>query len=331
MRILHVGLGPLGRAICRDVHARGLGEVVAAVDIAPDIAGRPLGELVPETRSRAPVSADLDAALAAGPFDACVVTTSSWLADCADTFRTLLAAGVATVSTCEELLLPRRAAPELADELDALARDRGGRLLGTGVNPGFLMDLWPLAATAVCRDVRLVSVERIQDAASRRLPFQRKIGVGLSTEQFEARAASGRFGHAGLAESLLFLADHLGIAVGEVETTLEPLVAESELASGLGTVPPGKVRGLRQTARAASPDGRSLALDFVAAVGLPAPVDRVRIEGDPGLEVAIPGGVHGDAATCAITLNAIPSLLAAPPGLHTMADVRPVRWLPPAG
>lgn len=326
MRILHVGLGPLGRAICRDVHARGLGEVAAAVDVAPDLAGRPLGELVPETGSRAPILDDLDAALAAGPFDACVVTTSSWLADCADTFRALLAAGLTTVSTCEELLLPRRAAPDLADELDALAREHDGRLMGTGVNPGFLMDLWPLVATAVCRDVRSILVERVQDASSRRLPFQRKIGVGLTPGEFEERARTGRFGHAGLTESLLFLADHLGLAAGEVETTLEPLVAHSELASGLGIVAPGRVRGLRQTARAHSADGRAIALEFVAAVGIPAPVDRVRIEGDPDLEVAIPGGVHGDTATAAITLNAIPSLLAAPPGLHTMADVRPVRW-----
>lgn len=327
MRILHVGLGPLGRAICRDVHERGLGQVAAAVDVDPRLAGRPLGEIVPQTGADTAVFADLPSALASGPFDACVVTTSSWLADCADTFRALLRAGLTTVSTCEELLLPHRSSPELAFELDTLAREHGGRLLGTGVNPGFLMDLLPLITTALCRDVRSILVERVQDASRRRLPFQRKIGIGLSTEEFEARARSGRFGHAGLAESLLFLAEHLGLAAERVETTLEPLVATAELASGLGTVRPGKVRGLRQAVRAASPDGRTLHLEFVAAVGIPAPVDRVRIEGDPDLEVDVPGGVHGDTATCAITLNAIPALLAAPPGLHTMADVRPVHWV----
>lgn len=334
LRILQVGLGPLGRRVVRDLRERGLGTVAAAVDPDPQLAGRPLRALVPETDVELAVAATLDEVLAdrrlLGTVDAAVVTTSSWLDRCADTFRPLIGSGLAVVSSCEELVHPWLRGAALAEELDALARERGGRLLGTGVNPGFLMDALPLAATAVCRSVRGVEVARIQDAARRRLSFQRKVGLGLTREEFDERARGGRFGHAGLEESLHFLARHLGQEVARCETTLEPLIAERDLKSGLGPVPAGRVRGLRQVARGETAAGWPIELEFLAAAGVKEPVDRIRVHGEPPLELSIAGGVHGDVATSAIVLNAVPSLLAAPPGLHTMASVPPVRWLPGA-
>ena len=145
LKILQVGLGPLGRRVADDLAQRGLGRIVAAVDVAPDLAGTDFHGVI--------VVGDLEAALSTD-FDAAVVTTASDLARCADTFRTLLRAGAATVSTCEELLWPRLRHPALADELDALAREHSGRLLGTGINPGYVMDALPVVATAACNSVR---------------------------------------------------------------------------------------------------------------------------------------------------------------------------------
>lgn len=324
LRIVHVGLGPLGRRIAGDISSRRLGRLVAAVDVDRSLVGLSPGELGIDGPPGVRVSSDLAAAVSVGA-DVAVVTTSSSVAACAETFRTLLRAGLAVVSTCEELLYPWLRHRELAEELAGLARSTGGRLLGTGVNPGYLMDALPAVATAVCRDVRAVRVLRRQDASNRRGPFQRKIGATLAPDVFSARIADGSLRHVGLCESMHLLAQSLGWGVASWSETIEPVIADRELRCDLGPIARGHAAGVRQISLLAADDGRSIELDFIAAIGASDPIDRVTIEGDPDLRLEHPGGVHGDVATCAITLNAIPSLLAAPPGLHTMATIPAVR------
>ena len=324
MKLLLVGLGPIGQQVARELHSRGLGELAAAVDTDPELVGRDVSELVPEV----PAGTRVEASLPEAARDAAVVTTSSSLERCAPTFRELLARGDTVVSTCEELSWPYLRHARLAQELDEYARARGGRLLGTGVNPGFLMDALPVALTAVSRRVDRVDVWRIQDATSRRVPFQRKIGAGLDPEAFAARAEDGSLRHVGLGESLHFVAHHLGLRFDVWSETLEPVLAEEELECALGTIRPGDARGVSQVATGKRGGETVCRLEFRAAIGEPDPHDRVRVDGEPPLDVRLEGGVHGDVATVAITLNAIPSLAAAPPGLHTMATVPPVHWHP---
>lgn len=322
IRVLHVGLGPLGQAIARDVFLRGFGRVTAAVDMSPEVAGSDLGAVLglPEA-SGTRVVASIEDIPTDAQFDCAVVTTSSALDACGPTFRALLQRGLPVVSTCEELLWPRLRHPKLADELDALARRTGGRLLGTGVNPGFLMDTFPAAASAVCRRVDRVDVWRIQDATTRRIPFQKKIGAAHTEEQFEARRKEGTLRHVGLGESLYFLADALGFTLDDWSETLEPVRATRRLESGVGEIEPGGISGVRQVASGLS-KGREVArLEFIAAIGQDDPHDRLRLDGQPVIDAKISHGVHGDVATHAITLNAIHPLMAAAPGLHTMATV----------
>src|SRR5262249_30876365 len=158
----------------------------AAVDTSPSIAGKRLSAVVPASRARILVAPDF-ARVDFDGVDCAIVTTSSSLASCAPTFRDLLARGATVVSTCEELSWPYLRHARLARELDRLAKEHGGRLLGTGVNPGFLMDAFPVAATAISKSVARVEVHRYQDASSRRIPFQKKIGVGLDVAEFRRR------------------------------------------------------------------------------------------------------------------------------------------------
>lgn len=323
VRVLHVGLGPLGRLIASDVHARGAGVVVAAVDPDPALAGRPLGDFAPGTTPGVTIDADLARAADSAAFDAAIVTTVSSLASCAPTFRTLLDRGATVVSTCEELVYPRLRHALLADELHALALRRGGRLLGTGVNPGFLMDLLPVVASGVCRVVRAVRVRRVQDASTRRVPFQRKIGAGLDRDAFERGVRKGWLRHVGLGESLHFIADRLRLEIEDWSESVEPVLAERELRCALGVIEPGQAAGVRQVAVGVGRGRDTVRLEFVAAIGQPDPHDSVRIDGEPPIDLTIRGGVHGDTATVAITVNAIRPLLASPPGLHTMSTIAP--------
>jgi 4-hydroxy-tetrahydrodipicolinate reductase len=323
-RIVHVGLGPLGLMVVRDFLALGRAEIAAAVDPAPALAGRLLSELVPGApgvRVSASVEDALAGALAGGPLDGAVVTTSSDLAACAPTFRALLEAGLAVVSTCEELLFPDLRHRELARSLDAAARAHGGRLLGTGVNPGFVMDALPVFLSAPCRTVRRVEVWRIQDATTRRVPFQQKIGAGLELDAFARKVADGSLRHVGLGESLHFVARAMGWTLERWEETIAPVVADRRLECALGAIEPGRAAGVRQVGTGWCGGESVVRLEFQAAIGQADPHDRVRIEGEPVIDARIEGGIHGDVATSAIVVNALPSLLAAPPGLHDMSSI----------
>lgn len=332
LRILHVGLGPLGKIMVADMARRGVANVTAAVDVDPALAGKPLAEIVPECGFDCTVSPTIAEAARKGPFDAALLTTSSDLAKCMGSLRELLALGLPIVSTCEELLYPWLRHPAAAKELQQLAVKHGGRVLGTGVNPGFLMDTLPVAATAVCRSVRTVKVWRIQDATPRRIPFQKKIGAGLDDAGFAARIKDGSLRHVGLGESIHFVAHYLGMKIEKWDESIEAVKADRDLSAAIGQIRKGMASGVRQVARAwakgaPTTDAPLIQMEFQAAIGQADPHDRVVIDGEPPIDMILRGGVHGDIATSAISINSIPSLIAAPPGLHTMATIPLVRFI----
>lgn len=320
-RILHVGAGPLGLRVLSEYLARRLGPVVAVVDSSPDLAGRPLSALIPGASPEIKVLPSLDAVRNWPDIDAAIVATSSDLRACEGTFRHILQQGKAVVTTCEEALYPWLRHDQLAKDLHALALKHGGRLLGTGVNPGFLMDSLPVFLTAVCKSVRSIEAYRVQDASARRIPFQKKIGAGLTDDEFAAKVADGSLRHVGLGESIHFIAQYCGLKIERWDEDIAPIHAERDMVAGLGVIPRGRVAGVRQVARAYADDQVVIRLDFQAAIGQLDPYDRVVIHGEPSIDTILSGGVHGDLATSAITCNAVPRLLAAQPGLHTMATI----------
>jgi 4-hydroxy-tetrahydrodipicolinate reductase len=299
-------------------------KIVGAVDIDPKLAGKDLGEVSNLGRStgiRIRESLDQFSKDAA---DVAVVTTTSSLSSIVPTLESASRLGMHVVSTCEELVYPWDTQPDLAGRIDRFAKDREVSILGTGVNPGFLMDALAVTATGICREVRGIRIERIQDATVRRIPFQRKIGTGLTVEEFQGRVAAGKLGHVGLTESMHMIAARMGWRLTRTEDRVEPVVAESEIQSGMGPVPKGRARGLVQYGRGWIGDNEVLTLHFRAAIGEQDSHDSIHVEGTPDFRMTIPGGIHGDIATCAITTNAGRFIVEASRGLRTMVDIPPV-------
>ncbi|MGQ0627860.1 MAG: dihydrodipicolinate reductase [Phycisphaerales bacterium] len=330
-RILHVGLGPLGQKIIHDLYDRRLGRVVAAVDVDPRFSGQAVRDIVRSVDGDVRVMDSLDDFAAWDSIDAALVTTSSDLRLCAETFRRLLSRGVTVVSTCEELVWPWLRHAALAQELDEIAQRGKGRLLGTGVNPGAMMDMIPVFTTSVCRSVKSVEVHRIQDATTRRIPFQRKIGATLDDKAFNQGVRDGWLRHVGLGESLHFVANYLGFKIDEWHESIEPVRAEKPMTCGLGAIAKGAAAGVRQVAVGRQHGKALITMVFQAAIGQADPQDRVIVDGEPLLDVVFRGGVHGDIATSAMTLNSIGPLTAARPGLHTMATIPLVHFAPARG
>jgi hypothetical protein len=322
IRVLHYGLGPIGIAVVRQVAARAGFRSVGGVDIDPAKAGRDLGDIAGLERPlRARVFADPRAALQKVRPDVVILCTSSSLRKVLPQIETVVKAGVPIVSTTEELSYPAGSNRRMAARIDRLAKKARVAVLGTGVNPGFVMDALPIALTSVCERVDAVLVERIQDARVRRLPFQRKIGSGLTAEQFQARADAGTVRHVGLRESVTMIAEAIGWKLSRVADEIQPKLADRRISSQFLTVEPGLVCGLVQDGVGYRDGEAVIRLHMEAYLGAPESYDAVTIEGSPRLAMKIAGGVHGDIATASIVVNSIPKVLAAPPGLQTMRSL----------
>jgi len=326
IKILQIGMGPLGIKIAKMIHERNRVETVAAVDINPDLNGKDLGLLYGTRPSGVAISNDLAKEVARTQPDIAMLTTVSDMRRITPQIEAILDLGLPVVSTCEELSYPWEEAPEEASKIDALAKARGVAVLATGVNPGFLMDAFPTFLTAVCQHVERVRINRYQDAQFRRIPFQKKIGAGLTLEQFEQKKQEGTLRHVGLTESMQMLAKRMGWKLTKTEDIIAPIVAQDIIKTDAMTIAAGNATGVEQIGRGYVGDEVKIELHFRAAVGEPESFDEIKISGTPDLHSRIQGGVNGDIATGAIVINAIPRVLEASPGLKTMMEIYPVSF-----
>ncbi|MBW1981781.1 MAG: dihydrodipicolinate reductase [Deltaproteobacteria bacterium] len=322
IRVIQYGVGPIGLKITRYLQRKPAAHIVAAIDSDPQKIGLDIGELAGLTEPLGvKVSGDATKVLRETEAEIVVLTTTSTLQSIQPQITTIVSAGKNVVSSCEELVYPWYSRPELAQQIDDLARRHQVSVLSTGVNPGFLMDFLPLVMTGVCHDIKRIEVERIQNAQQRRIPFQKKIGAGLSVPEFQKKVRGGVLRHVGLMESMHLLAAGVGWRLEEAEESITPVIASDEVVTAHFTVKPGMVVGVRQMASGRLGGAEVISLLFEATVSQANPHDRIIIEGEPRIELDIKKGVNGDIATCAIIVNSIPAVIRAAPGLRTMADV----------
>jgi len=323
IRVMHVGLGPIGALVARQIASRTGFKIVSAVDVDPKKAGRDLGDVVEAGRTlRVKVTSDIGQTIKATKPDVAVLCTSSSLKVVLPQFEEILKRRIPIVTTTEEAAYPAPRNRRLAKRLDAAAKKAKVAVLGTGVNPGFTMDALPIALSAVCERVDRIEVQRVQDARVRRLPFQQKIGAGLTPEQFAKQVELGTVRHVGFTESIQMIGDAMGWTLDSIADHVAPKIAEQPVASDVLTVEAGQVCGVIQSGVGYVKGVPLIALRLEAYLGCPDPHDSVLIEGSPRIYSRIAGGVHGDIATASITVNSIPAVLTAAPGLRTMRDMR---------
>jgi hypothetical protein len=327
IRVLMYGLGPIGAAVARQVASRKGFQIVGAVDIDHAKIGLDLGQVIGlDKKLRVRVTNDAAGAIKSGKPDVAVLCTSSSLKKVMPQIETILKKKVAIVSTTEELSYPVGKNRTLAKKIDTLAKKAKVAVVGTGVNPGFAMDALPITLTGICERVDSIRVDRIQDARSRRLPFQQKIGSGLNKEQFAQKVKDGSVRHVGLAESVTMIADAMGWKLDKVTDDIQPKIAEQGVESELIAVDPGYVCGIIQDGIGYMKGKPVVTLHMEAYLGAPESFDAVTVEGNPRITQKIAGGLHGDIATASITVNSIPKILRVSPGLRTMADMPIPSW-----
>ena len=321
-RVSLIGLGPIGIEVGKALSGREGIELAGAADPAPDKAGRPLASMLDGAFPGVMVTPSAAALYGAtsgsrSRSDVAVLCTGSRLHSMLPQIEEAIAAGLHIVSTCEELAYPELRHAPMARQIDRMAKEKGVAVLGTGVNPGLVMDRLVLAIAAACVRVDSVRVMRVVDAAKRRGPLRAKVGAGLTREEFAAGVSAKKLGHVGLSESAAIIALGLGLPIDEITETIKPVIAQTDLDG----IPAGGVLGLHQVALVQAGDEPKVVLDLKMAVGAPDPADRIDIEGDPPLHIVAAGGFHGDRSTIGTVVNAIPFIVSAAPGLHNVVTL----------
>jgi len=317
--VVVMGLGAIGREIARAALQSEEVTLVGAVDTHPALVGKRLDALgVPSPLEVQPV---LRRGPARGQRPVVLHATGSSLPAVAEQLLAAVKEGHAVVSTCEELAFPWVRHPELSDRLERAAQRAGVSVLGTGVNPGFVLDRLTATLGQTLGPVRHVLARRVVDARGRREALQRKIGAGLTEDEFDVLAAEGAVGHVGLLESAALCALGLGLDVEEYDEEVAPVIAEEDITGGAFVVPRGRVAGVSQTVVGLEDGQERVRLELMLALGADAPGDHIVIESDRRLAVDIPGGVPGDSATAQLVVHAAPRVASAESGLLTVLDL----------
>lgn len=327
IRVLVLGTGQMGSGIARHVlDTPGL-DLVGAYGKRRERAGTDLGPAIGLERDLGiAIEPDLAAAAERARPDVAVQATCSRLDDAWPEIAVLLRRGVSVVSIAEEMAYPAYRSPAIASEMRDLAGARGAAVVGTGINPGFVLDLLVITLTGVCLTVDSITATRVNDLSPYGMTVLNAQGVGLTAEAFEAGVKNGTVtGHFGFPESISMIAASLGCTIDRIEQIIEPIVSDVRRETPFVTVEPGCVAGTRHTAVAYRDGEPFITLEHPQQVrpelaGVETG-DSIEIVGVPNLRLSGSPEIPGGQGTMAIAVNMIPRILAAAPGLYAMADL----------
>ncbi|MFC1730611.1 dihydrodipicolinate reductase [candidate division KSB1 bacterium] len=319
LNVVQFGLGPIGINTVKAAMKKDMVKVVGAVDIDPEKKGKDLGEILGlEERLGIEVVADIAEVFEKTHVDVVLHTTSSFVKTTFNQFKQIMEGGANVVSSTEELLMPDFREPELGKKLNEIAKANNVSCLGTGVNPGFVMDTLPVFVSSMCTDVEHVYAEREVDASTRREPLQRKVGAGLTLKEWQDRADADKLGHRGLMETVAFVTRAMGWQLDSMNESLEPMIADRDITTQYLTVKKGEPAGIKNCGFGYVGDKEVIKVDLRMYVGARNPHDAVRLKSNPPVDIVVNGGFAGDIATVSSLVNNINTIYSAPPGLHTM-------------
>ncbi|UCH32674.1 MAG: hypothetical protein JSV05_04675 [Candidatus Bathyarchaeota archaeon] len=334
IRAVIYGVGVIGAHVVYPILEKKGIEMVGAVDVAKDKTGRDLGEVIGEileSRGYAGIrkekigvniTDDINGLFSKVDADIAMLTTFSYVKQVHPQIMQCVKAGMNVISSCEELSYPWLNEPQLSSEIDGLAKQYGVTVLGTGVNPGYGLDTLPIALTGACRSVKKIEATRAVAIAKRRAALQRKLGVGMSPEEFKQKIANGEItGHVGTRESVAMIAEAIGWTLDEIkETPPSPIIAKEPVQNTFKPVMPGQMLGYASIGEGVIDGKTVIKLNIRGDAGLKEGYMEYNIEGAPSFTVKV-GEILGDWETAHVMINMIPKVITARPGLLTMKDL----------
>ncbi|HHY17348.1 MAG TPA: NADP-binding protein [Firmicutes bacterium] len=331
-KVLLWGLGAMGSGMASMLLGKRDVEIVAALAKRPSREGKDLGEVIGKGTTGIKVVSDPYEAFKSNP-DIVLLSTASFVKEVFPEIKIALEHHADVITIAEEMAYPWEASQELSDEIDRIARKCGKTVLGTGINPGFILDTLIISLTGICREVEHVHGKRVNNLAPFGHTVMRTQGVGTTPEQFQAGLLSGDIvGHVGFRQSAMLIGKALGWEIDSIVEDRQPIITNVERTTRYIKVAPGNVAGCRHTARAYSNGKEVIFLEHPQQVCPEAEGvktgDYIVVDGDPPVNLAIEPEIPGGIGTMAIAVNMIPLVIKAAPGLLTMADLPVPRGIP---
>ncbi len=322
IKVLVVGLGQIGIETCNLILEKDSLELVAAVDADPKKSDRDLGDLLGQKKLGVKVYDDLRKALEENEPEVTIITTKSFLRDIVNDILLCIDHHSSVISSCEELFFPFEKYPKLVEEIDLKAKENFVHVLGTGVNPGFIMDTLPVFITSVCTDIKSITIRRIVDLSKRRKSLQQKMGLGLDLNSFKKLLKENKIGHVGLLESTQFISHFIKLNVEKFNVKNEPLVAKQKIKTKHFEISKGEIVGIKQIVIGLNNQNKKIIdLSLEMRADINENYDEIEIKGTPPIKLIVKNGISGDIATVAMIVNVIPNLLRSRYGLITMKEI----------
>lgn len=326
-RVVQWGLGAMGSGMARLMLEKDGLELVGGIDMRPDYVGKDLGDVLGAGKKLGvAVTSDPASVLDKEKVDLVVIATTSWTKEQMPDLKKILSAGINCISIAEEMSAPEAQSPALAAEIDALAKANGVSILGTGVNPGFVLDLLVVALSGVCHKVERIEASRVNDLSPYGPTVMKTQGVGTTPEQFAAGVADGSIvGHVGFPESIRMISEALGLGVTRIEESREPIVSKVYRETPHVKVQPGMVAGCAHVAVGYANDKPVVKLVHPQQIHPhlegQGTGDYINIYGKPEIHMSTGPEIAGGIATMGVAVNMIPHVVAATPGLKSMCDL----------
>lgn len=323
------GFGAMGSGMARMLLGKKGVEIIGVCDMHPQRAGKSMYEVLGiERGDRAEViiAPDIEQVLTEKCCNVCLCATDSYTQKAFPRIKYVLEKKINVISTAEEMSYPKAQNPELAEELTKIAKENGVTVLGTGINPGLMMDLLVVCLTGCMIDVEHIEAKRVNSLSPFGPAVMEEQGVGITVEQFEQGVQNGSLaGHVGFAESIHMIGDAIGWKVEKFEQQMRPIVTEIDRKSPYGFAKAGNVAGVNMTGQGYV-EG-AIKIDMIHPQQIEPELagistgDYITIQGTPSIHMANNPEVEGGLGTIAMCVNMIPHVINAKPGLKTMIDL----------
>ncbi len=329
VRVALWGFGAMGRGIASMLLKKTGIEIIGVCDKNPAIVGKEFHEVLGVARTENPeimIKDNIEDIVRNGNCDCALLATDSFTKNAYEKIKYCLEQKVNVISTAEEFAFPKAQSPELAEKLEKIAIENGVTALGTGINPGFVLDYLILALTGTCETVDFIKAARVNDLSPFGHAVMEEQGVGISKDEFEKRIADDTLaGHVGFPESISMIAEGLGVKLDKIEQTKDPIISNTDRKTPYAEVKPGNLAGIRQRGFGYVNGKLYIEMDHPQQI-LPhlenqSTGDYINIKGTPDINMQITPEIPGGIGTIAMVVNMIPHVINSEAGVKTMLDL----------
>lgn len=328
VKIIIWGFGAMGSGIADALLKKKGVEIVGAIDIG-DKVGKSIYDYLEAAK---PADSDVlignkEDVITEKAADVVILCTDSFTRKAYDKIIYCLEKKINVITSAEEMGYPQAQEPELSKKMDEIAKENGVSVLGTGINPGLIMDLLVVCLTGACLDIDHITARRVNSLSPFGPAVMEEQGIGTTVEEFNEGVETGKIaGHVGFHESITMIADAIGWKLSdEIKQTMEPIVTNVYRKAPHAEVQPGLVAGCAMKGYGYVDGEVKIEMDHPQQIepeleGTDTG-DYVIIKGTPDINVANKPEVSGGIGTIAMIINMIPHIINSKPGLRTMIDL----------